>query len=253
MTTQLREAPHTRKGEVSLNQRIRSDIERKILSGEWGPGHRLPIELELVAEYGCSRMTVNKVLSSLVEAGLIERRRRAGTFVRQPPSQSAVLQIPDIKAEILALGQDYRCEIASRARRRASAEDKAQLGLSGAATVLALRCRHLAGGAPFAYEERLIVLDMVPEAAEADFSAEPPGTWLIHHVPWHEAEHSITARAADDRIAALLEIPPGAACLVLNRRTWRSGHPLTAARVWYPGERQELVARFTPASSGQGI
>ncbi len=77
---------------VSLHQRILSDIREKILSGAWAPGHRIPFEHELTAEYKCSRMTVNKALSQLAKAGLIERRRRSGSFVRQPQSQAAVLE-----------------------------------------------------------------------------------------------------------------------------------------------------------------
>jgi len=45
---------------VPLHQRIRTDIEAKILSGAWGPGFRLPFEHELMTEYGCARMTVNR-------------------------------------------------------------------------------------------------------------------------------------------------------------------------------------------------
>ena len=52
---------------------------------------------------------------------------------------------------------------------------------------------------------------------------------------------------ADQATAKLLDIEPGAACLVLNRRTWRSGQLLTAVRIWYPGTSQTLVARFTPS------
>jgi cytochrome c-type biogenesis protein CcmF len=58
----------------SLHQRIRADIQERILSGAWPPGHRVPAEHELMAEYGCSRMTVNKALSALAAAGLIDRR-----------------------------------------------------------------------------------------------------------------------------------------------------------------------------------
>ena len=61
-----------------LHQRIRSDIEARIRSGEWTPGHRAPTEAELMAAYDCSRMTVNKAMIALVEAGLIVRRA-AGT------------------------------------------------------------------------------------------------------------------------------------------------------------------------------
>src|SRR3712207_5211640 len=80
-----------------LHQRIRDDIEARIMSGEWPPGYRIPFEHELMAEYGCSRMTVNKVLSTLAANGLITRRRRAGTVVAEPSSQQAVLQIQDFE------------------------------------------------------------------------------------------------------------------------------------------------------------
>ena len=65
----------------SLHERILGEIEERILSGEWAPGVRIPFEHELAAHYHCSRMTVNKALSELAKAGLIERRRKAGSFV----------------------------------------------------------------------------------------------------------------------------------------------------------------------------
>ncbi|MGH6711039.1 MAG: GntR family transcriptional regulator, partial [Bradyrhizobium sp.] len=95
----------------TLYKQIRLDIERRILTGEWPPGHRIPFEHELMARYGCSRMTVSKALSELAQADLIERRRRAGTFVRRPKFLSAVLTIPDIRAEISALGRSYGYEL----------------------------------------------------------------------------------------------------------------------------------------------
>src|SRR5207302_171329 len=92
---------------VGLTPGARADIEKRILTGEWPPGHRIPFEHELVVRYGCSRMTVNKALSELAQADLIERRRRAGSFVRRPQHLSAVLKIADIGAEINALGRGY--------------------------------------------------------------------------------------------------------------------------------------------------
>lgn len=233
----------------SLHQRIRADLEERILSGAWSPGHRIPFEHELMAQYGCARMTVNKVLSGLVEAGLIERRRRAGSFVRRPVGQSAVLRIPDVKAEVLSRGEAYQYELIGCTRRKATRDDRARIAVPAGAPVLALLCRHVADGRAYALEDRLIALDSVPEAASADFSTELPGTWLLAHVPWHEAEHEITAAPADARIAARLDVPVGTACLVIARRTWRGGAPITAVRIWYPGDRQTLVARFTPATA----
>ncbi|MBW8787882.1 MAG: GntR family transcriptional regulator, partial [Rhizobium leguminosarum] len=42
----------------TLHQRILSDIEGRIVSGDWPPGHRIPFEVDLATQYDCSRMTV---------------------------------------------------------------------------------------------------------------------------------------------------------------------------------------------------
>ena len=233
----------------TLHKRIRSDIGRRILSGEWPPGYRIPVEHDLMSQYSCSRMTVSKALNELALEHLIERRKRAGTFVRRPQMLSAVLHISDIRAEISALGRAYRYELIAGTRRRATAIDRARLGISKPLRVRAVECRHSADGVPFAHETRLINLGAVPEAEHANFVVEPPGTWLLAHVPWTEAEHTISAIAADDRLSDALEIDPGAPCLVIERRTWRVEKrrgpcTLTAVRLVYPGAAHQLVARF---------
>ncbi|MER9839697.1 histidine utilization repressor [Mesorhizobium australicum] len=232
---------------VSLHQRILSGIREKILSGTWAPGHRIPFEHELTAEYKCSRMTVNKALSQLAKAGLIERRRRSGSFVRQPQSQAAVLELHDIRIEVEALGLPYRYERLERLRRRSNVEDRALLGLSAAGSVLAVEGLHFAGERPFALERRLINLSAVAEAGDEEFLEIAAGPWLIGRVPWSEAEHRIRAMAADETIGDELDIDPGAPCLVVERRTWSAEHPVTHVRFIYPAESHTLVARFTPS------
>jgi GntR family transcriptional regulator, histidine utilization repressor len=231
----------------ALYQRIRADLEDKILSGRWPPGHRMPFEHELVETYQCSRMTVNKVMSGLAAAGIIERKRRLGSFVAKPVVQSAVLHIPDIQAEIAKRGEAYGYELLARKRRKATKDDLARLGTERGCDVLVVSCRHIAKGRPFAYEERLINLDVVAAASEIDFSNMPPGTWLLGHVPWNEAEHQITACLAEDDARKALALKKPAACLVVERRTWRKSRIITAVRVTYPNDLYRLTARFTPA------
>lgn len=232
--------------DLSLSQRIRADIEGRILSGEWLPGTRIPFEHELMAHYGCARMTVGKAIAQLVEAGLVERRRRAGSFVRKPVGQAAVLEIPDMKAEVTSLGMSYHVDIFGRVERHATPDDSARLGEGSSRPVLHLLCLHRADDQPYAYEDRLIALDAVPDARDVRFEAEPPGTWLLNHVPWQEAEHAISAVNVEARISKMLDIEPHAACLLVERRTWSNGSVLTAVRLWFPGTRQRLIARFAP-------
>lgn len=232
---------------MKLNQRIRHDIETKILSGKWTPGHRIPKEYEMMEQYDCSRMTVNKALSALAAAGFIERRRRAGSFVAPSYVQSAVLEIHDVRSEIAARGEEYDYELMSRRLRHATRADQGKLDISTNQKVLALQSRHFASGRPFTIEDRIINLAAVPEAADTDFSTISPGTWLLDKIPWTEAEHHISAINADEVTAKELRIPIDTACLVIERKTWRSAESVTFVRLTFPGALYHLLAHFTPA------
>ena len=231
----------------TLYQRIRGQIEDLIRSGAWAPGRKVPSETELMTQFDCSRMTVNKAMSALAEEGLIVRRRRAGSFVARPRVHSTVLDIPDIQAEIVARGETYRFELLDRKRRKPRAGDVEEMALAAGGELLALRGLHIAGDRPFALEDRLISLAAVPDAADLDFAEESPGAWLLHHVPWTEAESRISAVGAEAEVAHLLALDLGAALLAVERRTWRAGEPVTWVRQLFPGEAYDLVARFGPA------
>ena len=225
-----------------LHRRIAGDIERRVASGEWAPGFRIPTEAVLMDEYGCARMTVSRALSDLAARGLVMRRKRAGTVVAHPPvHSSALLAIPDIRAEVEGRGMAYAHRLLAREVRTARDEEP---GLG--ARVIALQTLHLADELPFAFERRLIGLEAAPEAEAMDFEAEPPGGWLLAHMPWTEAEHRISAVAAVDDAAAQLGLAEGTPCLRLERRTWRDGLGVTWAFQTFPGAAYDLVARFSP-------
>jgi GntR family histidine utilization transcriptional repressor len=231
-----------------LHQRIRADIEARIRSGEWAPGHRAPTEAELMEAYGCSRMTVNKAMIALVEAGLIVRRKRAGSFVARPKVHAPVLNIPDIQSEIVARGERYAFRLLSRVVRSPDRDSPDEIALAAGGKLLALDGVHDAGGRPFALERRVVSLKAVPEIATADFETHPPGAWLLEHVAWTEAESRISAVNAEAEDARLLALDEGAACLVVDRRTWREGQHVTRVRQIFPGEAYDLVARFGPGT-----
>ncbi|WP_428063601.1 histidine utilization repressor [Brevundimonas sp.] len=230
---------------MTLHQRIYADLERRILSGDLSPGDRIPFEHELTETYDCSRMTVSKAISELAGRGLVTRRRRAGTFVAQPKAHAAVLAIPDLQAEVEARGQAYGYALLDRVERNARDDDEAELAAGG--RLLDLTCLHSADGTPLALEHRLIALAAAPQAVDVDIQTLAPGSWLLTSEPWTEAENRISAIEADAMAARLLGLKPGAACLCVERRTWRDGQGVT--RVWqtFPGDRYDLVARFSPA------
>lgn len=232
-----------------LHQRIRADIEARIRSGAWAPGHRIPSEQAMTVEYGCSRMTVSKVLSALAVQGLITRRRRAGSRVAAPTSDFAVMQIQDFVIEAGRSGKRYEHKIVRRAVATVDREAGLRLDLKPGAPVLIVDTLHLLEGMPQAFEKRIINLAAVPGARGEEFKTVPPGTWLLQRVPWSDAEHVIHAVRADAALRKQLKVAAGSACLVLERRTWQSGRLLTEARLFYPGSQHRFVGRFSPTGN----
>jgi len=230
---------------MTIADTIRSDIEGRIASGEWKPGFRIPFEHELVSQYGCARATVGKALTALVRAGLIERRRKAGSFVAHPHVHAAVLDIPDIGAAIAQRTGAYHFELVSS---DVTASDNRSPDFAGATKLRRIVGIHHGRSGPFAFEDRTINLDAVPQARDADFSLEPPSTWLLGHVPWSEARHRISAIGASPDMARKLKVAKGTACLMVERWTWREGIPITFVCQTFPGDRFDLTANFAPGS-----
>lgn len=231
----------------SLHQRILEDIESNILSGRWPPGYKIPSEQVLTEQYECSRMTVNKVLTQLARAGLVLRKRKTGSIVMPQNSQSAILEIYDIRDEVTALDKRYHHGILARTIRPPTKTEADNLSLGPRRKLLAVTCLHYADDKPFCLEERIINLGVVPQAAETDFADLAPGPWLLDHIPWSAAEHRIAAEAANDDAAQTLNIAANTPVLVVERQTWRLEETVTQVRLTYPGASHAVTARFTPS------
>lgn len=228
---------------MTIAERIRSEIEARIASGEWGPGFRIPFEHELVVQYSCARATVGKALTGLVRVGLLERRRKAGTFVAYPHVQSAVLEIADIGKAIAERTGSYRFDLLSSEIRIC---DGSSGDFTAGTRLRAITGIHQGLDGPFAFEDRLISLTSVPEAEQADFTAQSPNAWLLHSIPWTKARHRISAIGADAQVSAHLGIARHTPCLLVERWTWRTGTPVTHVNQTFRGDRFDLVATFAP-------
>ena len=84
----------------------------------------------------------------------------------------------------------------------------------------------------------------MPAALGAEFAAEAPGTWLLGHIPWTQARHVIRAVTPTRKEVGLLGLNASAACLELDRTTWRAGRVVTHVRQLFRGDRFDLVAEF---------
>ncbi|MEM6890878.1 MAG: histidine utilization repressor [Pseudomonadota bacterium] len=233
---------------MSLHERILKDVEQKIVTGEWPPGHRIPFETDMAKDYGCSRMTVNKVLTQLSRAGLLERNKKRGTFVKAPQSVSAALEITNIRKEVEDAGKDYSYALIDDETRQAMDHEAKLLDITMRSKVRHVKCLHFANGEPFCIEDRVVNIAVAAAIEAVTFDESSPGAWMFKHVPWNNAEHQILATEATPEVAKLLNMDIGAACLVVERKTQNDQGFVTWARLSYAGSQHRLIANFTPTS-----
>jgi GntR family transcriptional regulator, histidine utilization repressor len=221
---------------VSLGgwEEVRAEVMARIRSRDWAPGALIPGEAALAAEFGCARATVNRALRDLAQAGVLERRRKAGTRVAALPVRRAQLEIPVIRLEVEARGQVHSHRLLAR---RGDVPPVPVASALGHSEVMEhLETLHLADGRPFAHEVRWLNPAALPPLP--DFAVVSANEWLVATVAFASGDIAFSAEAASAREAAVLGVAEGAALFVTERITRSAEAPITFVRLAHtPGYR----------------
>lgn len=68
---------------IPIYTQIMRRIKRRILTGGWGPGERIPAVRDLAVEFGVNPNTMQRALSELEREGLLFSERTSGRFITQ--------------------------------------------------------------------------------------------------------------------------------------------------------------------------
>ena len=105
---------------------------------------------------------------------------------------------------------------------------------------------HYEDSLPIQLEDRYVVTAFAPDFLEQDFEMTTPSAYLSDISPLTEAEHVVRAEQPDGSVQKHLAMRVDEPCLVVVRRTWGRGRPVTFARLHHPGSRFELTGHYTP-------
>jgi len=108
---------------LPLYQQLAEQLGRLIASGALGPGARLPSEPELSRAHRIGRPTVRQATELLVQRGLVERRRGAGTFVREQPRRVDLFSLGGTLASFREGGVTLNSKLLGRVTERRVARD----------------------------------------------------------------------------------------------------------------------------------
>jgi GntR family histidine utilization transcriptional repressor len=232
------------KGDGSVSsvswQSIRDTMMARIRAHDYAPGELIPNEVDLATEFGCARATVNRALRDLATSGFLDRRRKAGTRVREAPRRKATLTIPLTRAEVEASGARYEYRLLERSVEAPPPPVRAKLKLAGSERLLHVKSLHLADDVPHMFEDRWIVLDTVPEIEAVDLVKTSPNVWLVRHAPYTHGTMEFLAETAGAQIKCL-DRAPDDPILAMLRVTWLDASPITFARQSFsPSHRMRL-------------
>ena len=233
-------------------QQVKDYVRARLESGELQPSDRVPSENELVDTMNVSRMTANRALRELNDEGLLVRIAGVGTFVADFKATSHVLEVRNIADEIAHRGHAHSATVLRQSRQHARGEIARALQLEAGSDVFHVLLVHWENDVPIQLEDRYIRADLAPDCLDRDFTRITPSAYLSEIAPLQEAEHAVRATIPNAAVRQHLEIAADEACLVVLRRTWAGGQPVSFARLHHPGGRYELTGRFAPEHTGAG-
>jgi len=229
-------------------QQLKAGILEQIARGALRPGDRVPSENELVAAAGVSRMTANRALRELHNEGVVERIAGSGTFVAELKATSHPLEVRNIAEEVAQRGHAWSAAVLTQERTPADRRVADALQLRPGQHVFHVRLVHSEDGVPIRLEDRHVVTDFAPDFIEQDFTQLTPSACLSTISPLQDAEHVVRAEMPSGGVQRALAMAAGEPCLVITRRTWSDGRPVSYGRLYHPGARFELSGRFTPSA-----
>ncbi|MEE6177514.1 GntR family transcriptional regulator [Mycobacterium sp. 050134] len=214
------------------------DVLRQQIHADNYP-HGLPPEQELAAEFSVSRNTVREALAALKHEGLIDRGPKVGTHVAQRKYDHGLDALLGLKETFKHLSE-VRNEVRAAMAVTAPPSVARRLRLApGERAVFVERLRYL-GDLPLSLDLTYLAPDI--GAKILDHSLETNDLFaLIEQVSGQRlgsASLALEAISADAHSAATLQVPDGAALLMLERLTsLDDGRPVDLEYIRMRGDR----------------
>jgi DNA-binding GntR family transcriptional regulator len=195
-----------------LSQQLQGAIEQGVLA----PGSLLGNEIQLAGRLGLSRPTVRQAIQTLVDKGLLVRRRGIGTQVvhsraGRPPEPSSLYD------DLEAAGRAPGTRVLRLETVEASAEVAAALGVAEGAPVRRVERLRSTHGEPMAHLCNHLPVDLIGTDGAA---LEGTGLYRLMRsagITLHSARQTIGAKAATAEEGDLLGEPEGAPLLTMER------------------------------------
>ncbi|PRO67198.1 GntR family transcriptional regulator [Alkalicoccus urumqiensis] len=228
---------------IPIYYQLAEQIKGRIHRGELAPGDVLPSERDFAEQYDISRMTVRQAITSLVNEGLLYRRKGTGTFVSEPKIEQAVGGLTSFTEDMRSRGLEPASRMLHFGEVPAPGDVALILGIAEGDNVIEMRRIRLADNVPMALETTWLHPSVVhglteKEAESSLYSYLEETLGLIIG----RAEQALEASLVMPEEADILGVEKGAPVLSIERRTYLADdRPLEVVRSKYRADRYRFM------------
>ncbi|MEZ5217660.1 MAG: GntR family transcriptional regulator [Ilumatobacteraceae bacterium] len=240
-----------RNSPLPLWAQVLDDLRRRLAAGEFADG--FPADRELTDEYGVSRHTARDAVRRLQEAGLLQRERGRGTFLRPDAIEQGTGVLYSLFQSVEDAGYEQRSDVRALEVTH-DAQAALRLDLPDDAELIRLERVRFIDRDPVAHDELFLPAGLARDLLDADFERTALYIELERRCgirPEHGSER-IRPDVADGVTAALLDTAVGAPLFVVERDTFARGRPLEIRRTIIRGDRYTFVTNWGRAGESSG-
>lgn len=233
---------------IPLYHQVETTLRALIQDGVLSPGDLLPPEMELSRAFGVGRHTMRMALSRLADDRLITRKAGRGTVVSR---QMGRLQF--------FLDRSFTRQMADMGRRAHSRVLQAFSGVVDDSAPAALKARlgapcfnlirlRFGDDEPIGLQKSIVLTEQCPGLEQHDFNTESLYDVLarVYRLVVQEIRHTVTAVAADDLKAELLQVNVGDPLLLVNTAAYlASGEIIEYTTSYYRADLYEYSTSST--------
>jgi GntR family transcriptional regulator len=144
---------------MTLGRQLAETLRKRIMSGEFAPGTRLPPEADITEEYGVSRVTVRTAMQLLESQGLVDVRHGSGSYVCDFGGgiRAGLQELRSMSSSIRDMGMVPQIERHVAVRRNATPIEAAKLQITEEDQVVYLERAVRADGDLVAFSHEVIL------------------------------------------------------------------------------------------------
>ena len=225
-------------------------LRRQVLHGLVVDGV-LPSEADLADDFGVSRNTVREALDLLRGEGLVDRIPGTGTVVVAGKYPHSIDQLQGLAETLDGRGQ-VRNEVRVSGLVPAPTAVARRLRIAPGSEVVYLERRRLADDVPLSLDLTYVVRDLGEALLDQDLAGNDVFALLeqLSGRGLDRADLVLEAVAADSHTAAILEVPPGAPLLMIERLSHLDdGRPVDLEFIRVRGDRMTMRGTVRRATS----